>query len=61
MNIQGWFPLGLTGLISLQFKETVPLVSPERDFTKVSGQKVLGMKPEYHSHDIYMLIVVCNT
>ena len=21
MNIQGWFPLGLTGLISLQFKE----------------------------------------
>ena len=60
MNIQGWFPLGLTGLISLQFKETVPL-SPERDFTKLSGQKVLGMKPEYHSHESYMLIVVCNT
>ena len=52
MNIQGWFPLGLTGWISLQSKKTVPLVSPERNFTKVSRQKVLGMKPEYHSHDI---------
>ena len=40
-NIQGWFPLGLTGLISLQFKR------PSRFFsrTKIQKHKFFGVQP----------------
>ena len=40
-NIQGWFPLGLTGLISLQFKR------PSRVFsrTKIQKHKFFGVQP----------------
>ena len=41
MNIQGWFPLGLAGLISLQFKELSRLFSN----TTVQKHQFLGAQP----------------
>ena len=46
MNIQGWFPLGLTGLISLQSKR------PSRVFsnTTVQKRKFFGVQPSLWSN-----------
>ena len=41
MNIQGWFPLGLTGLISLQFKGLSRVFSS----TTVQKQQFFGTQP----------------
>lgn len=40
--------------------KTISLASLEES-TKSSSQKVLELKPEDCSHDIYTLIVVCDT
>ena len=40
-NIQGWFPLGLTGLISLQFKG----LSRVSSRTKIQNYKFFGVQP----------------
>ena len=46
MNIQGWFPLGLTGLISLQFKELSRVFS-----STTSGKyKFFGAQPSLWSN-----------
>ena len=37
MNIQGWFPLGLTGLISLQSKEFCRIFSPVPQFESINS------------------------
>ena len=37
MNIQGWFPLGLTGLISLQSKGLSRIFSPIPQFKSISS------------------------
>ena len=46
MNIQGWFPLGLTGLISLQYKRLSKVFSN----TKVQKQKIASAKPSLQSN-----------
>ena len=54
MNIQGWFPLGLTGLISLLSKEF------SRAFSNTTVQKpqLFGAKPSswsnYHIHTLLL-------
>ena len=37
INIQGWFPLGLTGLISLQSKEFCRIFSPVPQFESINS------------------------
>ena len=50
MNIQGWFPLGFTGLISLQFKELSRVFSR----TTIQKQQFFSAQPSLwsnsHSH-----------
>ena len=48
MNIQGWFPLGLTGLISLQFKGLSRVFSS----TKIWKHQFFGTQPSlwFNSH-----------
>ena len=48
MNIQGWFPLGLTGLISLQYKGLSRVFSS----TTIQKHQVFGAQPSlsYNSH-----------
>ena len=45
MNIQGWFPLGLTGLISLQSKELTRVFFS----TTVQKHQFLGTQPSFWS------------
>ena len=47
MNIQGWFPLGLTGLISLLSKGLSKVFSKEEKKKKVAG--VGGSLPQHHN------------
>ena len=52
MNIQGWFPLGLTGLISLQSKGL------SRDFYSITAQKcqLFGTQPSLRSNSHIWLL-----
>ena len=45
-NIQGWFPLGLTGLISLQFKELSRVFSS----TTIGKYQFFGAQPSLSSN-----------
>ena len=52
MNIQGWFPLGLTGLISLQPKGLSSLLQPQSSlFSKASKVEVASVWITYESHN----------
>ena len=54
MNIQGWFPLGLTGLISLQFKGFLRVFSS----TTIWKYLLFGLQPSLRSYShIYLFIV----
>ena len=46
MNIQGWFPLGLTGLISLQFKRFLRIFSS----TTVQKHQFFSIQPSLWSN-----------
>ena len=46
MNIQGWFPLGLTGLISLQFKELSRVFSS----TTIQKHQFFSAQPSLRSN-----------
>ena len=46
MSIQGWFPIGLTGLISLQFKGLLGVFSS----TSVQTHQVFGAQPSLWSN-----------
>ena len=45
VSIQGWFPLGLTGLISLQFKGTLRVFSS----TTIQKHQFFGDQPSFHN------------
>ena len=49
MNIQDWFPLGLTGLISLQFKGLSRIFSPTPQFKSILGAQ-LSLWSKSHIH-----------
>ena len=50
MNIQGWFPLGLTGLISLQSKRLSRVFSrtTNQDYLEWEGMWALGSQSRAH-------------
>ena len=45
MNIQNWFPLGLTGLISLQSKGLKNLLQPQ--FKSINFDNIRVIKPNF--------------
>ena len=57
MNIQGWFPLGLTGLISLQFKGLSRVFSS----TTVWKDQYFGAQPSFMVQLLHLYVTSGNT
>ena len=57
MNIQGWFPLGLTGLISLQSKELSRVLQHHSSKASILGHSAFFMVQFLHPHMLLLLLL----
>ena len=57
MNIQGWFPLGLIGLIFLQSKGTLKSLAPQ--FEKINSSTLTAVHDYWKNH-VQLCLTLCD-